>query len=286
MADTGVELPKWYRVCLNTIVRKDKKLDSERLRILPMGSRVHVVQIEGRRVRIDQPIAGWCSISSSTGDTILQVIQNQNLGSAPTPKAGNLKVMSQKIANLQEKRENATTDAEREKFQAELEVTQAENARLQQEVSNLENQKKALEQEMLGSLSTTGGPVENKRFRAGDVVFLAERELGIGIVRFFGKVEGQTNDETGIDKDMWVGCEFDTDIGDSDGSPGGFAVPQNYAAFVKPSNVKLITGEKLMMKIVVVQEQNGLLQNEVEALRELAASNGLQAELDAMYNEG
>lgn len=286
MADTTVDLPKWYRVCLNTIVRKDKKLDSERLRILPMGSRVHVVQIEGRRVRIDQPIAGWCSISSSTGDTILQVIQNQNLGSAPTPKAGNLKVMSQKIANLEEKRQNATSDAEREKFQAELEVIRAENERLKTEVGNLHNQKEALQKEMVDSLNLTGGPVENKRFRAGDVVFLQERELGIGIVRFFGKVDGQSNDEEGIDKDMWVGCEFDTDIGDSDGSPGGFSVPQNYAAFVKPSNVKLITGEKLMMKIVGVQEQNELLSSEVKALRELMVSNGLESELEILYNEG
>lgn len=286
MADTNIDLPKWYRVCLNTIVRKDKKLDSERLRILPMGSRVHVVQIEGRRVRIDQPIAGWCSISSSTGDTILQVIQNQNLGSAPTPKAGNLKVMSQKIANLEEKRQNATSDAEREKFQAELEVIRAENERLKTEVGNLHNQKEALQKEMVDSLNLTGGPVENKRFRAGDVVFLQERELGIGIVRFFGKVDGQSNDEEGIDKDMWVGCEFDTDIGDSDGSPGGFSVPQNYAAFVKPSNVKLITGEKLMMKIVGVQEQNELLSSEVKALRELMVSNGLEAELENLYNEG
>jgi len=65
----------WYRVCLNTIVRKDHRLDSERLRILPMGSRVYVVEQRDRRVRIsfcaNQRIDGWCSITSSNGDTIL-----------------------------------------------------------------------------------------------------------------------------------------------------------------------------------------------------------------------
>ena len=50
-------------------------LDSERLRILPMGSRVHVVEQQDRRVRIDQPIAGWCSLKSSNGDTILTPLQ-------------------------------------------------------------------------------------------------------------------------------------------------------------------------------------------------------------------
>jgi len=60
-----------YRVCLNTIVRQGKELDSTRLRILPMGSRVHVVGGVGRRVQIDSPCRGWCSIISSLGDVIL-----------------------------------------------------------------------------------------------------------------------------------------------------------------------------------------------------------------------
>jgi len=61
----------WYRVCLNTIVRKGQKLDSERLRILPMGSKVRVRKREDRRVLIDKPLNGWCSLKSSNGDTIL-----------------------------------------------------------------------------------------------------------------------------------------------------------------------------------------------------------------------
>jgi len=70
----------WFRVCLNTIVRKDKELDSERLRILPMGSRVRVVKTVDRRVQIDQPIRGWCSLTSSNGDQILHRLDPEDLG--------------------------------------------------------------------------------------------------------------------------------------------------------------------------------------------------------------
>lgn len=77
MADTVVQELGWHRVCLNTIVRQTKELDSSRLRILPMGSRVNVVDVVGRRVKIDQPIDGWCSIESSNGDLILSKISDE-----------------------------------------------------------------------------------------------------------------------------------------------------------------------------------------------------------------
>jgi len=64
----------WYRVCLNTIVRKMKDLNSERLRIIPRGSQVHVVEIQGRRCRIDQPLDGWVSRVSSRGELICSKI--------------------------------------------------------------------------------------------------------------------------------------------------------------------------------------------------------------------
>jgi len=70
---------QWHRVCLNTIVRREKHLESERLRILPMGSRVRVVERKDRRVRIDQPIAGWCSLKSSNGDTILTPLDQDDV---------------------------------------------------------------------------------------------------------------------------------------------------------------------------------------------------------------
>jgi len=80
----GSEVPQqelgWHRVCLNTIVRATKELDSARLRILPMGSRVNVVEVVGRRVKIDQPIDGWCSIESSNGDLILSKTSSEDNG--------------------------------------------------------------------------------------------------------------------------------------------------------------------------------------------------------------
>lgn len=74
--------PVWHRVCLNTIVRKERELDSERLRILPMGSRVRVIAQKERRVKIDQPIAGWCSLKSSNGDTILTPLDQDEVATA------------------------------------------------------------------------------------------------------------------------------------------------------------------------------------------------------------
>ena len=56
------------------IVRKAEALDSEFITKLQKGSRVHVTQIKGRRVRIDQPVTGWCSLISSNGDTLLTKI--------------------------------------------------------------------------------------------------------------------------------------------------------------------------------------------------------------------
>jgi len=85
MASEDNPCPHWYRVCLNTIVRKGVKLDSERMRILPMGSRVHVVEVNDRRVQIDQPISGWCSLRSSNGDTILTPLNDD--GPSETPKS-------------------------------------------------------------------------------------------------------------------------------------------------------------------------------------------------------
>jgi len=88
-AEENVE-GEWYRVCLNTIVRKGQKLDSERLRILPMGSKVLVVQTVDRRVRIHKPLLGWCSLKSSNGDTILTKMASDESSTAETPSGHNL----------------------------------------------------------------------------------------------------------------------------------------------------------------------------------------------------
>merc|ERR1719471_2510158 len=87
-----------------------------------MGSRVHVVEQKERRVRIDQPVGGWCSLHSSTGDTILSRISND--GASETPRAGNYASLSNDIAKLK-KQEAAETDEQKEAFaQRERELEQ------------------------------------------------------------------------------------------------------------------------------------------------------------------
>ena len=75
------------RVCLNTIVRATKELDSARVRILSMGARVrvierkHVARTNGKiadRVKIASPCLGWCSIEASAGFTILAPLVTNN----------------------------------------------------------------------------------------------------------------------------------------------------------------------------------------------------------------
>lgn len=81
----------WYRVCLNTIVRKGLALDSDRLRILPMGSRVHVVGQHDRRVEIDEPIRGFCSLEIDANFGKLIPVPNQSDANVAveTPSSGN-----------------------------------------------------------------------------------------------------------------------------------------------------------------------------------------------------
>jgi len=106
---------QWHRVCLNTIVRKDKNLESERLRILPMGSRVRVVERSDRRVRIDQPIAGWCSLKSSNGDTILTPLDQDEVAIA-TPQGTDA---ATKFKKEQNKWSNKMSTLEQQKKQLE-----------------------------------------------------------------------------------------------------------------------------------------------------------------------
>lgn len=123
----------WHRVCLNTIVRKGVELDSERLRILPMGSRVHVVEKAERRVRIDQPIAGWCSLKSSNGDTILTPLDEQEVSIA-TPAAS--------ASNFQDKHEKWTqrTENYKQQYSSVEERQQAVQRQIDDAVSNSEIQ--------------------------------------------------------------------------------------------------------------------------------------------------
>lgn len=107
MAATDNYQPRWHRVCLNTIVRKDMNLDSERLRILPMGSKVYVTEQVERRVKITKPILGWCSLKSSNGDTILTPLDDDNSDAPETPSSNRVD-LRQKAEQATQKYQNKT----------------------------------------------------------------------------------------------------------------------------------------------------------------------------------
>jgi len=67
---TNLAQPGWYRVCLLAMVRAESSLESLRLRILPVGSKIHIVDVQGRRAKIDSPGDGWVSVASKQGETI------------------------------------------------------------------------------------------------------------------------------------------------------------------------------------------------------------------------
>lgn len=235
MADTEAG---WYRVCLNTIVRAKVELDSERLRILPMGSKVLVEEKRGRRVRISQPLAGWCSISSSNGDTILTRQETQGTSQTPTD-AARLQKMKNKFADRQ----------------AAGESTQ----KLDQDIKNLEAQLKS-RADTVATLqkSLASSAHEGQKFRPGDVVQVAGKEgLGLGIVRYVGGVK----DVEGL----IIGIEWDTKLGDQNGKiilpngeEGGFDAPEGFASFVAVADVRLIEPERLFVQLVLASEQQRL----------------------------
>lgn len=179
-------------MCLNTIVRKERVLDSERLRILPMGSRVNVVKQDGRRVRIDQPIVGWCSLNSSNGDTILKPLDNQTQKVAPTPRSGQAAV-----SNLQSRVEQKAEEIIQAKTQGiDTAAMQAEKDQLEARIRDLEqrneDQVKQLEEwkQAAANNTSTSGTVPtdmaNIQFRNGDAVLLDQSSIkleGIVIVR-------------------------------------------------------------------------------------------------------
>jgi len=204
----------WHRVCLNTIVRKEKVLDSERLRILPMGSRVNVVEKSGRRVRIDQPIIGWCSLNSSNGDTILKPL-DPNAKVAPTPRSGQAAV-----SNLQDRVQHATDQiAKTEKTEANapiLESLKQEKAQLEARIKDLkyknaqqhkvfEDWKKAAEQQTTTAFGTAPKDIQSIAFREDDAIILKKTCPldGIVLVRCVAK----DNDGNEI-----IGCDYGSTV--------------------------------------------------------------------------
>lgn len=145
MADT--DSGQWHRVCLNTIVRKGRELDSERLRILPMGSRVRVQETCDRRVRIDMPVAGWCSLRSSNGDTILSPLQTQGDSDGsmtPSIAQGNQKKYYENYKESLVKKQKNNEDAL--KLSKELAEVQANIAKAKQEINEQEELQRKVEE--------------------------------------------------------------------------------------------------------------------------------------------
>lgn len=234
----------WYRVCLNTIVRKSKELDSERLRILPMGSKVYVEEVSGRRVRITQPLKGWCSMQSSNGDTILDK-QNSDVPQTPStapPKEQPVAALN----NLNDKIAAANTAGK-------------ETSQLTQD---LEARKKTLkaQKEAMDSLKSELEVAATGSFRTGDVVMVKRSDEdkasgtndGLGIVRYLGPRKDYPSDVIGIEWKTPVGEEGGTIILPN-GEEGGFKAPPQHATYrllADEGAVKLISPQDIFTELV------------------------------------
>jgi len=272
MAESGI----WYRVALNTIVRKGVKLDSERLRILPMGSRVCVVEQVDRRVRICQPVNGWCSIKSSNGDVILTKLDKQDQSAPPsTPKIRQEKEnieqqMSEilkehkEIKNEFEKqkkgKENKLAEAIQKLEQQEQSKTQEIeevkdllgrledlNAELKMKELKMKQQQKIIDDMNKGSL----GDLENQQqketkraFRVDDVVSLTKKVGGgFGIVKYYAEEDGL----------QVVGVQFSGPMNTKDpgftGEPH-FQCDPGCGAYIRTTHIKkLVSSEELLHKL-------------------------------------
>jgi len=139
----------WFRVCLNTIVRKGKRLESERIRILPMGSRVYVTERNDRRVRIthcdNQRIDGWCSITSSNGDTILSKVTDEEVKISKMEAQEREKVQEE-LKNNFNKSIGALTAALNDDDQEQMKNMTQQLHDLKSQVDDAAKKKKALEQ--------------------------------------------------------------------------------------------------------------------------------------------
>jgi len=245
---------RWYRVCLNTIVRKSVELDSERLRILPMGSRVRVVARKGRRVQISQPIEGWCSMQSSNGDTILQVIENSN-NQQPitTPKVAEV-AKNLRAGEMELKQKLGATEDPEEKKKLAKELQDAQNQLLQAE-KQIMNYKQQMEELVKKDAVTSSADAKSasdvSALRRGDVVQIPI--VGIAIVRYYGPIDGQDGMFVGVELDNPIELEDGTTIGDTNGTIDGkqyFSVPDNHGKFFPQSDIKMIvSAENLLRKL-------------------------------------
>merc|ERR1719464_953077 len=105
-----------------------------------MGSRVNVVEVDGRRVRIDEPIGGWCSIESSNGDLILSPTNDERddaaSGLAPNGAAdqGRAEALAKELQELKWLREEVAAK-NMEEIHSKLEDLKAKHNQLSEQVS-------------------------------------------------------------------------------------------------------------------------------------------------------
>jgi hypothetical protein len=69
----------WHRVQYRTAVRDGILLDSATTGLCSPGDMVHVVQAFGRRVQIDAPFRGFCSLHDGAGLQILKPVEGEDL---------------------------------------------------------------------------------------------------------------------------------------------------------------------------------------------------------------
>lgn len=62
----------WYQVKLRSMIRKGVLLDSDRMRVIEKGSLVHVIEHFGRRVQVNEPVHGFCSLHDGSNSVILE----------------------------------------------------------------------------------------------------------------------------------------------------------------------------------------------------------------------
>jgi len=63
---------RWNLLRQAHTVHDSVTMSSKRVAKLTKGETVHVVEFQGRRVRIDEPVIGWCSLMSKDGEILLE----------------------------------------------------------------------------------------------------------------------------------------------------------------------------------------------------------------------
>jgi len=63
---------RWYRLKVNNDIHESVAMSSKRVARLNPDDIVHVCEFQGRRVRIDEPVIGWCSLMTKAGEILLE----------------------------------------------------------------------------------------------------------------------------------------------------------------------------------------------------------------------